>query len=202
MKEEKYYNEVINKICDSLDLCADYEEGYKNFMAAKPDPELEKKLAEEKKSKEVLTKQLKDEEALQKQEADAASKADEGKISKELRAQVLKSELIFKESIGMYRTARKCAEDMTRFARELSQEEVVSQVMEFSHVRSLPTYETKNRLMDRLQVATEAAVKFRDAVEAESGIEEAMQKVTFDRVAEDESVQDIVTILDLLIMLR
>ena len=99
----------------------------------------------------------------------------------------------------MYRTAMKCAEDMTRFARDISNEEVVNQVMQFAHVRSLPTYETKNRLVDRLQAVTEAATKYRDAVKAETGIEEAMKKVTFDRGAEDESVQDVVSVLDLLL---
>ena len=37
---------------------------------------------------------------------------------------------------------------MTRFARELIKEEVVGQVMEFARGRSLPTYETKNMLLD------------------------------------------------------
>ena len=36
-------------------------------------------------------------------------------------------------------------------------------------------------------------------LQAESGIEEAVKKVTFDRVAEDESIQDIVSVLDLLL---
>ena len=54
-------------------------------------------------------------------------------------------------------------------------------------------------MLERLQVATEAAAKFLDAVQAESGIEHAMKKVIFDRVAEDESVQDIVNVLDLLL---
>ena len=109
------------------------------------------------------------------------------------------SEKAFKESVGMYRTAKKCAEDMTRFARQLNKEEVVSQVMQFAHIRSLPTYETKNKLLDRLEVATDAAAKFQDAITAESGIEEAMKTVTFDRVLEDEAVQDIVSLLDLLL---
>ena len=68
---------------------------------------------------------------------------------------MLKRELDFKDALGKYRTAKKYAEDMTKFARELSKEQVVSQVMEFVHVRSLPTYETKNRLLDRLKAATE-----------------------------------------------
>ena len=99
----------------------------------------------------------------------------------------------------MYRTAKKGADDMTRFAKGLSREEIVSQVMQYAHVRSLPIYETRNRLVDRLKVVTEAAGTFRVAIKAESGIEEAMKKETIDEVAEDESVQDIVTILYLLL---
>ena len=97
----------------------------------------------------------------------------------------MKNELVFKESIGMYRTAKKYAEDITRIARDLNKQEVVDQVIQFAHVRSLPTYKAKNKLIDRLQVATEAAAKFRDAIQAESGVEDAMKKVTFDRAAED-----------------
>ena len=71
--------------------------------------------------------------------------------------------------------------------------------MKFAHVRSMPTYETKNKLLDRLEAATYAGSKFRETITAESGIEEALNKVTFDRVSEDESVQDIVSLLDLLL---
>ena len=199
LKQEDYYNEVMDKICESLDLCASYEKSYKSFEAAQPDPDLEKKLSEEKKVKAVLAKQLEEEEAIQKQEAETAAKAEKDKVMKELRSQVLKSELDFKESVGLYRTAKKYAEDMTRFTKELSKEDVVSQVLQFAHVRALPTYETKNMLVDRLKAASEAAVKFRDAIEAESGIEDAKSHVTFDRVEEDKSVQDLVSVLDLLL---
>ena len=99
----------------------------------------------------------------------------------------------------MYRTAKMCAEDITKFARELSKEQVVSQVMEFAHVRSLTTFETKNRLLDRFKAAIDAAIEYRDAVEEKSGIEDARNKVTFDSVLEDESVQDIASVLDLLL---
>ena len=199
LQDEKHYQEVKSKIFKSLQLIEGYEESFKIYKAALPDPDLAKKEAEEKSSKEALAKLLKQEEELQKQETEAAAKTEQERVKKELRAQVVESELIFRESDGKYRTAKKCAEDMTRFARQLSKEEVVSQVMQFAHVRSLPTYETKNRLVDRLQVVTEAAVKFRGAVKAETGIEDAMEKVTFDGVAEDESVQDIVSLLDLLL---
>ena len=198
-KEDEHYEEVIDKLYETLQLYADYQEDYKIFKAAQPDPNLAKKEAEEKSTKETLVKQLKDEEAFQKQEAEAAKKAEDERIKKGLRAKVLQSELLFKESVGMFRTAKKCAEDMTRFAKELSREEVVSQVRQFAHVRSLPTYETKNKLLDRLGAATEAAAKYRDAIEAHSGVDDAMTTVTFDRVAEDESVQDIVSLLDLLL---
>ena len=88
----------------------------------------------------------------------------EERIKKELRAKVVESELVYKESVGKYRTAKECAEDMTRFSRPLSKEEVVGQVMKFAHFRSLPTDETKKRLVDRFEVATEAALRFRDAI--------------------------------------
>ena len=124
-KEEQHYHEVVDKVYESLQLVADYEKSFLIYEAAQPDPEHAKKEAEEKSRKEALAKQLKDEETLRKKEADAASKAAEDKIKKELRANVLETELVFKESVGMFRTAKKCAEDMIRFARELSKEEVV-----------------------------------------------------------------------------
>ena len=168
-KQEKHYNEVVDKIYESLQLYADYEDSYKTFQASKPDPDLEKKVAEEKSSKEALAKQLKQDEELQKQEIEAAAKAEEDRIKKELRAKVVKKEKQYNEAVGRYRTAKKYAEDMTRFARGLSKEQVFSQVMEFGHVRSLPTYETKTMLLDRFEIVRNAAEEFEDAVFAESG---------------------------------
>ena len=112
---------------------------------------------------------------------------------------MVKKELGFQDALGKYRTARKCAEEITKFARELTKEQIVSQVMEFAHVRALPTYETKNRLLERLTAVSEAAIEYRNAIKDESGIEEARSKVTFDSVLEDESIQDTVTVLDLLL---
>ena len=108
---------------------------------------------------------------------------------------MVKKELAFKYTLGKYRTAKKSAEEITRFARELSKEQIVSQVMEFAHVRSLPTYETKHRLLDRLKAVSDSAIEYRDAIEEESDIDDARNKVAFDSVLEDESVQDIVTVL-------
>ena len=65
---------MVDKIYESLQLYADYEESYKIFQAAKPDPDLQRKMAEEKSSKEALAKQLKQDEQLQKQAAKAAFK--------------------------------------------------------------------------------------------------------------------------------
>ena len=134
LKEDKYYYEVVDKICESLGLCAKYEESYKTFMAAKPDPDLAKKEAEEKSTKEALAKQLQEEELLRKQEVENATKVENERIKKDRRTNVVKKELGFKDALGKYRTARKGAEDMTKFARELTREQIVSQVMEFSHV--------------------------------------------------------------------
>ena len=189
----------IDKNFESLDLCADYEERYKSFNAAQPHPDLETKMREEQNVKEVLAKQLQQEEVLQKQEAEAVANADQDRIKKELRANVMKKEKLFNEALGKYRTAKKHAEDMTAFARVLSKEQVVSQVMEFAHVRSLPTYDTKNMLVDRLKAASDAAEAFGVAIEAESGKDDVANKVTFDDVAEDASVQDLVSILNLLL---
>ena len=111
-KEEQHYDEVVDKVYESLQLVADYEKSFLIYEAGLPDPEHAKKEAEEKSRKEALAKQLKDKEALQKKEAETASKAAEEKIKKELKANVLKTELVFKESVGMFRTAKKCAEDM------------------------------------------------------------------------------------------
>lgn len=197
-KQEEHYDEVVDKVYESLQLVADYEESYHLLKASQPDPDLAKKEAEEKASKAALAKQLKDEELLQKQEADAAAKAEEDRIKKELRANIVKKEKQYIEAVGRYRTAKKYSEDMTRFARGLSKEQVVSQVMEFAHVRSLPTYETKNLLLDRFEIARNAAEAFEDAIFAESGTD-VKDKVEFDGVAEDASVQDIVNILNLLL---
>ena len=90
LEQEKYYNEVVDKLCESLDLCPSYEKSYKSFEAAKPDPEQEQKVTEVKNAKEALAKQLKQEEVLQKQEAEAAAKAEEDRVKKELRANVVK----------------------------------------------------------------------------------------------------------------
>ena len=85
LRQDENYNEVMDKICESLELGASYEESYQSFKAAQPDPELEKKLADKQKMKEVLAKQLVQEELLQKQEAEAVAKAEEDKAKKELR---------------------------------------------------------------------------------------------------------------------
>ena len=199
LKQEKYYFEVIDKICESLDLYDKYEDSYKIFLAAQPDPDLAKKEAEEKSTKEALAKQLKDEEELQKQETESASKIEEERIRKELKAAVVKNERQYNEAVGRYRTAKKYAEDMALFARGLSKEQVVSQAMEFAHVRSLPTYDTKNMLLDRFEMARDATRALEDAIEAESGSEDIKNKVKFDGVAEDASVQDLVRILNLLL---
>ena len=198
-EQDHHYFEVTDKIFESLQLVADYEESFQIYKAAKPDPDLVKREAEEKYAKEALAKQLKDEENLQKQEAEAATKTEEERIKKELRANVVKKERQYSEAVGKYRTAKKYAEDMTIFARGLTKEQVVSQVMEFAHVRSLPTYDTRNMLLDRLKLASDAAEAFADAVEAESGADDIKNQVKFDGVTEDASVQDLVSILNLLL---
>ena len=54
-------------------------------------------------------------------------------------------------------------------------------------------------LVDRLKVASDADEAFRDAVEAESGIDDVRSKVTFDEVVEDTFLQDLVSMLNLLL---
>ena len=61
-KQDQHYFEVADKIYKSLQLVAEYEESYKIYQAGQPDPELAKKEAEEKSSKEALAKKLKEEE--------------------------------------------------------------------------------------------------------------------------------------------
>ena len=78
------------KFCESLQLHEDYEKSFQIYKAALPDPDLPKKEAKEKSSKEAIAKQLKQEKELQKQEA--ASKAKEEKIRKDLRAQVVETQ--------------------------------------------------------------------------------------------------------------
>ena len=43
-----------------------------------------------------------------------------------LIAKVVKNELIFNDAIGSYRAPKKCAEDLTNFAREHNKEQLVS----------------------------------------------------------------------------
>ena len=57
-------------------------------------------------------------------------------------------------------------------------------------------------LLDRLKLASDAAEAFADAVEAESGADDIKNQVKFDGVAEDASVQVLVSILDLLLNAR
>ena len=116
---------------ESLQLAADYEESFKNHKAAQPDPDLEKKMTEEKEYEEGLDKQLVQEESLQKQEAEAVAKVEQDRVEKELTANVVKKEKLFNEAVGKYRTAKKYTEDMTMFARGLSNEHVLIQVREF-----------------------------------------------------------------------
>ena len=85
-KEGQHYDEVVDKVYESLQLVADYEKSFKLYEAAQPDSDLAKKEEEEKASKEALAKQLKNEEMIQKQEAEAAAKVDEDRIRKKLRA--------------------------------------------------------------------------------------------------------------------
>ena len=104
-----------------------------------------------------------------------------------------------KDALERYRAANKYGEDMTKFARGICKEQLVRKVMKFAHVRSLQTYESKNRLLDRFKAAGDAAIEYRDAIEEESGIEDARNNVIFDSVWEDESGQDIVGVLDMLL---
>ena len=130
---------MVDKVYESIELVADYEESYQMNKAAQPNPNLAKQEAEEKASKEALAKQLKEKALLQKQEAEAAAKVEEERIKKERRSNMVKKEIGFKDALGKYRTVRKSAEDMTKFARELKKEQIVKQVLDFDHVRSLPT---------------------------------------------------------------
>ena len=55
-KQEQHYDEVVEKVYESFRLVADYEESYQLYKTAQPNPELAKKEAEEKASKEALDK--------------------------------------------------------------------------------------------------------------------------------------------------
>lgn len=73
----------------------------------------------------------------------------------------------------------------------------MGQVIEFTHVRSLPTYETMNWLLARFQVASDSAEALIDAMKAESGLNDASNKTRSDGVGEYDAVQEIVGILNL-----
>ena len=61
-----------------------------------------------------------------KEEARVASKTEDEKTKMKLRAKVVKNEQIFNDAIGSYRTQKKCAEDLAKFAREHNKEQLVS----------------------------------------------------------------------------
>ena len=63
-EQVQLYIDVDDKICESLQLYADYEESYLIYKAALPDPALAKKGTEEESMKEALAQQLEEEEAL------------------------------------------------------------------------------------------------------------------------------------------
>ena len=67
-RKQGFLFSLLSALSASLNLLADYEKSYKIYEAAHPDPDLAKKEAEEKASKEALAKQLKEEELLHKQE--------------------------------------------------------------------------------------------------------------------------------------
>ena len=64
---------MIDNLYVILQIYADYDESYKIYKAVQTDPNV----AAEKSPKETLVKQLKDEEALQQQNAEAANKAED-----------------------------------------------------------------------------------------------------------------------------
>ena len=68
---------MIDNLYVILQMYADYDESYKIYKAVQTDPNVAKKVAAEKSPKETLVKQLKDEEALQQQNAEAANKAED-----------------------------------------------------------------------------------------------------------------------------
>ena len=45
-EQQQHYEQVINKLYESLQLFADYEESFKIYKAAQPDPDLAKKEAD------------------------------------------------------------------------------------------------------------------------------------------------------------
>ena len=90
-KQDQHYFKVIDSTYESLQFVADYEESYEIYQDSQPDPELARKEAEERSTKEVLAKKLKAEELLQKQESEAAAKVEKDRFKKELRNQVVKS---------------------------------------------------------------------------------------------------------------
>mgnify|MGYP001322837347 CR=1 FL=1 len=50
LQDKNHYQEVKSKICESFQLLEDYKESFKIHKAALPNPDLEKKLAEEKRN--------------------------------------------------------------------------------------------------------------------------------------------------------
>ena len=66
-------------------------------------------------------------------------------------------------------------------------------------MENLPAYKAKNRWLDQPKVVNGAGEAFQEAAEAESEIDDARVKVSFDDAQEDASVQDIARVLDMLL---
>ena len=175
-QDEQHYNEVVDKIYGSLKLFEQYEKSFGLSNPAEPN------------SVNSESKIMTDTEPVT------------GTANKDqIRAAVIKAELLFNESMGLLRTAKAKAAELVAFAKDMSTEQLASQVKESFCVRSMPCSDTKATLLDRLKQVILNADMWRIAVEAESGVLKAKDIVVFDKVKEDAEVQDIICVLDLII---
>ena len=174
-EDEKQYNDVVDKIYGVLGLYSEYEKSYSLSSSAESSSvNVEPKLNEDKISVNTENKS-------------------------QLRAAVVKAELTFQESYGLLNTAKLNVSKMVEFAKDVSSEKLVQDVLSSVHLRSLPFTDSKDLLTDRLEKAHKSAMMWFNAVEAESGFEAAKETVTFDKVKEDAEIQHFVSILNLLI---
>ena len=164
--DEKYYQDVVDKIYDTVELYAKYEASY---VATKSDQ----------KSVEVKT----------------VAKDDS-------MAVVTKKKFVLEEALGILATVKAKAQKMTEFAKDLDHESLIKKVLESSSIRLLPAGDMKKRLLDRFTELKVAAVEYRDAVEAYSGIDNVSKEKVVNIVKEDSEVQDLIEVLDIIVNVK
>ena len=125
-QDEIYYNKVVDKIYESLQLYSEYEKSYKLYKGA------------------LSVSQSDQNSALPEKENNSVVENKE-----QLRLVSVKAEQSFKEAFGKYKTIKDRAALLIEFAKDLSHEQLVDKVLQSASIRSLPVYDTVSTLKSR-----------------------------------------------------